>query len=36
MKCTCPDNRFIKRACLYDYKFVYDGHSKNWEGGAVA
>ncbi len=36
MNCTCPDNRFIKRACLYDYKFVYDGHSKNWEGGAVA
>ena len=36
MNCRCPDNKFTKRAYLDNYKFVYDGHSKNWEGGAVA
>jgi gamma-glutamylcyclotransferase (GGCT)/AIG2-like uncharacterized protein YtfP len=36
MNRRCPDNKFIKRAYLDNYKFVYDGHSKNWEGGAVA
>jgi len=35
MNCRCPDNKFSKRAYLDNYKFVYDGHSKNWEG-AVA
>jgi gamma-glutamylcyclotransferase (GGCT)/AIG2-like uncharacterized protein YtfP len=35
MNCRCPDNKFTKRVYLDNYKFVYDGHSKNWEG-AVA
>lgn len=35
MNYTCPNNEFIKRVFLYDYKFVYDGHSNKWEG-AVA
>lgn len=30
----CP-NRFVKRACLKGYKFVYDGYSSNRKG-AVA
>lgn len=35
MNCRCPDNKFIKRVYLDNYKFVYDGYSSNW-GGAVA
>ena len=35
MNCTSSGNRFIKRVCLYDYKFVYDGNSNKWKG-AVA
>ena len=35
MNRRCPDNKFIKRACLDNYKFVYDGHSSN-RGGSVA
>lgn len=35
MNCRCPDNEFIKRVYLDNYKFVYDGYSSNW-GGAVA
>ena len=35
MNCRCPDNKFVKRVCLDNYKFVYDGHSSN-RGGAVA
>lgn len=35
MNYTCPDNKFIKRACLDDYEFAYDGHSNKWDG-AVA
>ena len=35
MNCRCPDNKFIKRAYLGNYKFVYDGYS-NTRGGAVA
>lgn len=35
MNCRCPDNKFIKRAYLDNYNFVYDGFSSNW-GGAVA
>jgi gamma-glutamylcyclotransferase (GGCT)/AIG2-like uncharacterized protein YtfP len=34
MQDRCPGSRFIARARLEQYKFVYDGHSKNW-GGAV-
>ncbi len=35
MNCRCPDNKFIKRAYLDNYSFVYDGFSSN-RGGAVA
>lgn len=35
MNCRCPDNKFIKRVYLDNYKFVYDGYSSTW-GGAVA
>ena len=35
MNFTCPDNKFIKRVCLDDYEFVYDGHSNKWEGAAA-
>ena len=35
MNCRCLDNKFIKRAYLDNYKFVYDGYSNN-RGGAVA
>lgn len=35
MNYTCPDNKFIKRVYLDNYKFVYDGHSNKWKG-AVA
>jgi len=35
MNCRCPDNKFIKRVYLSNYKFVYDGCSSTW-GGAVA
>jgi len=31
MNCRCPDNKFIKRVYLDNYKCVYDGHSNNWE-----
>ena len=29
MKSRCPSSRFISRAYLVDYKFFYDGYSKN-------
>ena len=35
MNCRCPDNKFIKRVYLGNYKFIYDGYSSN-RGGAVA
>lgn len=35
MNCRCSDNKFIKRAHLRNYKFVYDGRSSTW-GRAVA
>lgn len=35
MEKRCPSSRFIKRACLEKYKFVYDGYS-NIREGAVA
>ena len=33
--CRCPDNKYIARVYLDNYKFVYDGCSSN-RGGAVA
>jgi len=35
MKKRCPTGRFLKRARLLGYKFVYDGHS-SMRNGAVA
>jgi len=35
MKKRCPSSRFVKRAFLEGYKFVYDGYSKT-RNGAVA
>lgn len=35
MKIRCPDARFIRRAYLEGFKFVYDGFSQ-FRGGAVA
>lgn len=35
MKKRCPNSRFIKRAFLERYKFVYDGYSST-RNGAVA
>ena len=35
MRNRCPSSRFIKRAFLEGYKFVYDGYSKTRKG-AVA
>jgi len=35
MKERCPDARFLKRAYLEGYRFVYDGYSKTRKG-AVA
>ncbi len=35
MNCRCPENKFIERAFLDNYRFVYDGYSNKWEG-AVA
>lgn len=28
----CPDSKFLKRACLKDYRLTYDGYSKRWDG----
>lgn len=35
MKKRCPNARFLTKAILNGYKFVYDGYS-NYRGGAVA
>lgn len=35
MRQRCPSSKYIKRVCLKDYKFVYDGYSSK-RGGAVA
>jgi len=32
MRKRCPENIFIKKAYLKDYKFIYDDYSKNWNG----
>lgn len=28
----CPDSKFLKRAYLDNYRLVYDGYSKRWDG----
>ncbi|MHB1493331.1 MAG: gamma-glutamylcyclotransferase family protein [Thermoplasmataceae archaeon] len=35
MRTRCPNSKFIGKACLKDFEFVFDGHSYN-RGGAVA